>query len=54
MGVEIIEWARDNNVPLYGGITYGEKPNMYKDVIHLNENGQRHLADVMKLMITNK
>lgn len=50
MGSEIIEWARANDVPLFCGIEYGETPNMYRDVIHLNENGQRHLADVMKLM----
>lgn len=50
MGQEIIAWARDNDVPLYNGMECGEKQDMYRDVIHLNEKGQRHLADVMKLM----
>lgn len=51
MGQEIIKWADSNNVVLVQGIETGEKEYMYRDVIHLNERGQRHLAEILKIII---
>lgn len=50
MGKEIIKWADNNHVYLVTGIETGETKDMYKDAIHYNEKGQRHLANVMKIM----
>lgn len=50
MGGEILEWAYNNGVPVMQGMKYGERKEMYRDVIHLNEKGQRHLADCLKRM----
>lgn len=50
MGKEIIKWADNNHVYLVTGIETGETKDMYKDAIHFNEKGQRHLANVMKKM----
>lgn len=47
MGKKIIRWADTNSVPLINGIQNGETTDMYKDVIHFNEKGQRHLADIL-------
>lgn len=47
MGQEIIKWADTNSVPFINGIQNGETTDMYKDVIHFNEKGQRHLADIL-------
>lgn len=41
----IIEWAKDNNVPLFQELIMGVKVDMYRDVIHFNEKGQRLMAD---------
>lgn len=41
----IIEWAKDNNVPLFQELMMGVKVDMYRDVIHFNEKGQRLMAD---------
>lgn len=48
MGQQILLWADSAQVTLMNGIKEGERPEMYRDVIHLNERGQRHLADVLK------
>ena len=53
MGKSIICWAARNDVPLLQGLVSGEKAYMYKDVIHFNEKGQRHLADAMKRLVRN-
>lgn len=50
MGKEIIKWADNNHVYLVTGIETGETRDMYKDAIHYNEKGQRHLANIMKTM----
>ena len=51
MGQQILLWADTAQVTLMNGIEEGEKPEMYRDVIHFNDKGQRHLADVMKKYI---
>lgn len=53
MGNEIIEWAQKNQVSLVKGIETGETISMYKDAIHYNEKGQRHLANIMEAMTKN-
>lgn len=47
MGQEIIRWADTNSVPLINGIQNGEMTDMYKDVIHFNKKGQRHLSKIL-------
>lgn len=47
MGEEIIKWANENSIPLINGIQNGETTDMYKDVIHFNEKGQKHLANIL-------
>jgi len=47
MGQEIRKWGRDNNVALVCGLESGEKEYMYRDIIHFNEKGQKHLAKCM-------
>lgn len=51
LGKEIIAWADSCGIPLINGIEEGEAPDMYIDIIHFNEKGHRHLADVMKKYI---
>lgn len=53
MGNEIIEWAQKKQVFLVKGIETGETISMYKDAIHYNEKGQRHLANIMGTMTKN-
>lgn len=48
MGQSIITWAKANKIPLINGMTNGEQAYMYRDVIHLNESGQRHLATIFE------
>lgn len=47
MGIRIIEWSNNNNVLLIEGLHVGETEDMYKDIIHYNEKGQKHLAKVL-------
>lgn len=47
MGEEIIKWASTNCISLINGIQNGETTDMYKDVIHFNEKGQKHLANIL-------
>jgi len=51
MGQEIIKWAKANNVSLTQGLREGENSGMYRDNIHMNEKGQRFLADMLKQMV---
>lgn len=44
-GKLIIEWAKAHHVRLVDGLKEGVTTDMYRDVIHLNEKGQRNLAD---------
>lgn len=50
-GKLIIEWAKANNVKLVDGLKEGVTTDMFRDVIHLNEKGQRNLADSFKRII---
>lgn len=50
MGQDIIKWCDSTGVRLIRGID-SERYDMYHDAIHLNEKGQRHLADEMKKSI---
>ena len=50
MGKEIIHWADTAGVHLVVGIST-ETADMYRDCIHLNGKGQRHLADELKKII---
>lgn len=52
MGNEIMEWAEKNQVLLMRGMDRGESKSMYKDMIHLNEKGQKHLAVSLRVMVT--
>ncbi len=47
-GQQIILWADSANVPLIDGLKEGENLDMYHDVAHFNNRGQRHLANVLK------
>lgn len=44
-GQEIIAWANEHDVPLYLGLENGEDLDGLRDNIHLNELGQRRLAN---------
>lgn len=48
LGKEIIAWADSCHIPLINGMKEGETPDMYIDIIHLNERGHRHLANVLE------
>lgn len=48
MGMMIIQWADSAGVNLVNGIKEGEAADMYRDAIHLNEKGHRHLASVLE------
>lgn len=48
LGKEIIAWADSCHIPLINGMKEGETPDMYIDIIHLNERGHRHLASVLE------
>ena len=48
MGQRIILWADSANVPLIDGIHEGENIELYRDHIHFNDKGQRHLANVLE------
>lgn len=51
LGKEIIAWADSCHIPLINGMKEGETPDMYIDIIHLNEKGHRHLANVLEKII---
>lgn len=50
MGQEIIHWCDTAHVRLIQGIS-SERSDIYHDVLHLNERGQRHLANIFKQVI---
>lgn len=50
-GLMIMEWAKTHHVELIDGLNEGVTVDMYRDVIHLNEKGQRNLANSLKKMI---
>ena len=50
-GLMIMEWAKTHHVKLINGLDEGVTVDMYRDVIHLNEKGQRNLANSLKKMI---
>lgn len=47
-GEEIINWAKENGVTLYLGLEEGETLDGFRDNIHLNELGQRRLANTFE------
>lgn len=47
-GKLIIEWAKANDVKLVNGLDEGITTGMFRDVIHLNEKGQRNLANSLE------
>lgn len=51
MGQEIIMWANNNHVKMMQGLHHGENMRMYRDEIHFNEQGQKHLAKCLEKMI---
>lgn len=50
-GLMIMEWAKTHHVKLIDGLNEGVTVDLYRDVIHLNEKGQRNLANSLKKMI---
>lgn len=50
-GKLIIDWANTHHVKLVDGLKEGVTPDMFRDVIHLNEKGQRNLANSFKNII---
>ena len=51
-GKIIIEWAKANDVKLVNGLDEGVTTSMFRDVIHLNEKGQRNLANSLERLFT--
>lgn len=50
-GLMIMEWAKTHHIKLIDGLNEGVTVDMYRDVIHLNEKGQRNLANSLKKRI---
>lgn len=50
-GLMIMQWAKTHHLKLMDGLNEGVTVDMYRDVIHLNEKGQRNLANSLKKMI---
>lgn len=50
-GKLIIDWANTHHVKLVDGLKEGVTSDMFRDVIHLNEKGQRNLADSFNRII---
>ena len=46
-GEEIMAWANQRKLPLSPELEYKFTPDEYRDGIHLNEKGQRKLAEIM-------
>jgi hypothetical protein len=46
-GMEIMNWANENNVKIIKGLDYPFSSENYRDNIHLNESGQRILANAL-------
>lgn len=47
-GQDIIAWANEHKVPIYLGLKNGEALDGLRDNIHLNEQGQRRLANAFE------
>ena len=53
-GTLIMEWAKKHDVKLMSGLDEGVTADMFRDVIHLNEKGQRNLANsLVRLLNVN-
>tara|TARA_R110000751_G_scaffold1474_11_gene5597 strand:- start:558 stop:1490 length:933 start_codon:yes stop_codon:yes gene_type:complete len=52
-GKSIIKFYEDQNIPVIKLLERDYKTSYYRDQIHLNESGQRHLAKVMREEILN-
>lgn len=50
-GKFIMEWAEEHHVKIMLGLDEGVTTDMYRDVIHLNEKGQRNLANSLEKLI---
>lgn len=50
----IMEWAEKHHVKLVNGLDEGVTADMYRDVIHLNEKGQRNLANSLERIFNVK
>lgn len=50
-GKLIMEWAEKHHVKLVKGLDEDITTDMYRDVIHLNEKGQRNLANSLEKII---
>lgn len=53
-GRQIIHWADSANVVLIDGIKEGENMELYHDLVHFNNKGQRHLSNVLKKYVKLK
>lgn len=54
MGQEIIEWCNKNSISLMMGLKEHMTTSMYRDIIHLNNAGQKQLAlNLEKFIIYN-
>ena len=51
-GLMIMEWAKTHHIKLIDGLNEGVTVDMYRDVIHLNEKGQRNLANSFEDMFS--
>ena len=49
-GKLIVGWAKKHDVRLVSGLDEGVTVDMFRDVIHLNEKGQRNLANSLERM----
>lgn len=49
-GILIMDWAKKHGVRLVSGLDEGVTVDMFRDVIHLNEKGQRNLANSLEKM----
>lgn len=47
-GIEIVDWAKKNNVTLIKELDYNFTEEDYRDGIHINDKGQRKLANIME------
>ena len=48
-GLEILDWASDHHIQVIDGLNDNIKLDDYRDNIHLNESGQRKLAEAILL-----
>lgn len=46
-GELIIQWCKENHIPITLDLKNGITPSMYRDIIHLNSSGQHFLAKQM-------